>query len=111
MGTRVVSVEIFEVEDGVDVYDIEVDEDESFIVHGVVLHNSAICRSRNGLVIPVTDQAAIAANKPSLHGRCRSTLSPVLSGSINPTHGEWAADPDRQLANRKLEPLPKGWNT
>lgn len=68
-----------------------------------------ICQSRNGMLIPVGDQGAIAANKPALHVRCRSTLSPVLAG-INPDHEEWANDPARDYQNRDLEPLPDGWN-
>jgi SPP1 gp7 family putative phage head morphogenesis protein len=69
-----------------------------------------ICRSRNGMLIAASDLSAIAANKPPLHVRCRSTVSPVM-GTINPTHAEWIADPARQPGNRTLEPLPKGWTT
>lgn len=69
-----------------------------------------ICRSRNGMLIAASDMSAIAANKPPLHVRCRSTVSPVM-GTINPTHAEWVADPARQPGNRTLEPLSKGWNS
>lgn len=69
-----------------------------------------ICRSRNGMLIPVEDEAAIAANKPALHVRCRSTLSPIM-GTINPRHREMVADPERDYKNRDLVPLPKGWLT
>jgi SPP1 gp7 family putative phage head morphogenesis protein len=67
-----------------------------------------ICRSRNGMLIPIGDTGTIAANSPALHHRCRSLLSPVL-GRINPSHADWVADPDRAWDNRELAPLPKGW--
>jgi SPP1 gp7 family putative phage head morphogenesis protein len=70
-----------------------------------------ICRSRNGMLIPVTDRGAIGANSPSLHVRCRSVLSPVMAG-LNPTHAKWASDPGRDYqARNNLAPLPKGWRT
>ncbi len=68
-----------------------------------------ICRSRNGMLIPVADRGAIAANSPSLHVRCRSVLSPVMAG-LNPAHAQWANDPGRDYQSRNnLVPLPKGW--
>jgi SPP1 gp7 family putative phage head morphogenesis protein len=69
-----------------------------------------ICRSRNGMLIPISETGTIAANSPALHHRCRSLLSPVM-GTINQTHAEWVADPDRSWLNRSLAPLPKGWKT
>lgn len=71
---------------------------------------TAICRSRNGMLIPIEDTGTISANKPPLHGRCRSMLSPVMA-NINPTHQQWADDPDRSWDNRQLVDLPKGWRT
>jgi SPP1 gp7 family putative phage head morphogenesis protein len=67
-----------------------------------------ICRSRNGMLISVRDQGAIAANKPALHVKCRSTLSPVMA-SINPRHQQWVEDPERDWQQRDLIPLPQGW--
>lgn len=69
-----------------------------------------ICRSRNGMLIQIEDTTIISANKPPLHGRCRSMLSPVMS-VINPTHQQWVDDPDRAWDNRQLVDLPKGWRT
>jgi SPP1 gp7 family putative phage head morphogenesis protein len=69
---------------------------------------TAICRSRNGMLISVADKGAIAANKPPLHVRCRSVVSPVMA-NLNPVHREWAADPGRSYQNRKLGSLPPGW--
>jgi SPP1 gp7 family putative phage head morphogenesis protein len=71
---------------------------------------SPICRSRNGMLIPATDTVAIANNKPALHVRCRSVLSPVMS-TVNPRHAEWVSDPKRDYRERELSPLPKGWRT
>lgn len=67
-----------------------------------------ICRSRNGMLIPVAEAGAIALHKPPCHVNCRSTLSPVMA-DINPTHQEWAKDPDRDWQTRALVPLPPGW--
>lgn len=68
-----------------------------------------ICRTRNGLIIP-KGSVEMVFNTPPLHARCRSVLSPVMP-SVNPSHQKWVDDPDRQLENRKLVPLPKGWRT
>lgn len=69
---------------------------------------TAICRGRNGMLIPVADRAAIAANKPPLHVKCRSVVSPVMA-RLNPDHAKWAEDPGRDYQARDLPPLPKGW--
>ncbi len=69
---------------------------------------SPICRSRNGMVIPITDFGTIEANRPPLHHRCRSFLSPVMP-AVSAAHKTWVDDPDRQWNNRTLEPLPQGW--
>lgn len=68
-----------------------------------------ICRSRNGMVIPITDQSAVQANTPALHVNCRSTVSPLLP-EINPRHREMVEDPGRDYLRRSLAPLPRGWN-
>jgi len=67
-----------------------------------------ICRSRNGMLIPIGDTGTIAANTPVLHHRCRSLLSPVM-GIVSELHQSWIDDPDRAWSNRNLEPLPQGW--
>jgi SPP1 gp7 family putative phage head morphogenesis protein len=69
-----------------------------------------ICRSRNGMLIPIGETLLLAANRPPLHVRCRSMLSPVMT-QVNPTHAKWAADPTRSAADRELAPLPRGWRT
>lgn len=46
-GLTVVSVEL--VEEEIDVFDIEVEGDHSFLVHGAVLHNCAACGRLDGL--------------------------------------------------------------
>lgn len=68
-----------------------------------------ICNSRNGMVIPITDQNAVQANTPALHVNCRSTVSPLLP-EINPRHREMIEDPARDYLRRSLAPLPPGWN-
>ncbi|HEY9646767.1 MAG TPA: minor capsid protein [Chroococcidiopsis sp.] len=67
-----------------------------------------ICTSRNGMVIPLSDQAAVQANTPALHVNCRSTCSPLLP-DINARHAEMVADPSRDYLRRSLAPLPSGW--
>lgn len=69
---------------------------------------SEICSSRNGMLIPADDRAAIEENTPSMHPNCRSTLSPVMP-DINPEHAKWARDRRRDYNNRNLIPLPTGW--
>lgn len=41
-----------------------------------------ICIARNGLILPLTDQAGIASNTPPLHYQCRSIWTPVAIGQI-----------------------------
>lgn len=67
-----------------------------------------ICRSRNGMLIPIGDTATISANQMPLHHRCRSLYSPVM-GEVSELHQSWIDDPDRSWQNRTLEPLPQGW--
>lgn len=69
-----------------------------------------ICSSRNGMIVPMADAMAIAQNRPPLHHRCRSLLSPVMP-ALNPDHQAWMADPKRQWDGRELEPLADGWRT
>ncbi len=85
METSVKSVELFEQDQ--DVFDIEVEYDHSFIVAGVVLHNSVldsrttkICRALDGLQWDL-DYNPIGHNKawpgPIAHFQCRSTQIPI----------------------------------
>jgi hypothetical protein len=102
---RVVSVEI--VEEELEVFDAEVDQDNSFIAGGVVLHNTDICRSRAGQIYRLQDYEAGAAPIPPAHIQCRSSIAGIpkgynkerLSGNLSfekwlervPEHiGEWA---------------------
>lgn len=62
-----------------------------------------ICASRHGLVIPLNDWQAIAANTPAIHPRCRCVLSPVLKKSPE------LKDRDRFVQNRELVPRPILW--
>jgi SPP1 gp7 family putative phage head morphogenesis protein len=67
-----------------------------------------ICRSRNGMLIPIDDARAIAANSPPLHYFCRSVLSNVMP-AVNPEHQKMVDDPKRDPNNRQLVPLLEGW--
>ena len=109
MEKQVVRVEVFELDEPVDVYDIQVETDESFIVSDVVLHNSEICKSRDGMIIERTDAAGLAGNTPALHYKCRSTLSPILT-RVNRAHRAMFNDPSRRRQNRELAALLPGWN-
>lgn len=64
-----------------------------------------ICRSRNGLVIPIAEATPY---RPPLHVRCRSVLSPLLPVA-NPAHQKMLNDPQRNPDNRTLIDLPNGW--
>lgn len=66
-----------------------------------------ICRSRDGMVIPVGDRDAIALNTPPCHVQCRSVLSPLLS--VTARGKRLIGDESRLYSNRVLDPLPKGW--
>jgi len=66
-------VELFDVLEGVEVFDIQVDRDHSFIVAGVVVHNSEICQARDGMVFPVD-----SGPRPPAHIGCRSSTTPIL---------------------------------
>jgi hypothetical protein len=76
--TRVVSVELIELDDPVDVFDIEVEHDHSFVIGEAVLHNSAICRGYSGKVWdldgkPIGHSLPFNGGPPR-HFRCRSVL-------------------------------------
>lgn len=72
---RVVSVE--PLAGDAEVYDLTVDIDHSFIVCGVVAHNSFQCASLDGRTFPVGKGPT-----PPLHPNCRSARSPVIGGKL-----------------------------
>jgi hypothetical protein len=55
------------------VYDIEVEVDHSFIVHGAVVHNCQVCRSLDGQVYAID-----AGPRPPIHISDRCTVIPEL---------------------------------
>lgn len=72
----VTSVEI--VDEEVDVFDIEVEEDHSFLVAGVVLHNSATCIAYSRKQWSLPDKIPLGHNLPyksgvPRHFQCRSS--------------------------------------
>ena len=76
----VVSVELIDLDD-VDVYDIEVDIDHSFIVAGVIAHNCPTCGVRDGKRWTTASKSighSIPYTMPPQHFRCRCSMIPVL---------------------------------
>lgn len=66
---HIVSVEIFESDTEVPVYDLSIDEDESFLLaNGVIAHNSSICLSRHGLRFDPVTHEPIGHSIPYLQG-------------------------------------------
>lgn len=80
---KILSIEIIELDEAVDVYDIEVPHDFSFQCAGAVLHNSQ-CRTLDQQVFELGK-----GPRPPLHHNCRSTVLIVLKdeyagrGNIN----------------------------
>jgi SPP1 gp7 family putative phage head morphogenesis protein len=64
-----------------------------------------ICNSRHGLVYRPNTKL-LTDNTPALHYNCRSHLIPLANTARN---RKLLEDPERDPANRKVEPLPKGW--
>lgn len=87
---RVSSVEIEDV--SVDVYDIEVDVDHTFIVSGCVLSNSKLCAPLDGKIFP-KDKGP----RPPLHPNCRSDILPVLSTEPSGTRPYVRSTTDKPL--------------
>ena len=78
----VVSVETVEVDEPIEVYDIQVDVDHSFLVGGAVVHNSDICISYSGMSWdldgnPIGNSLPFNGGPPR-HWGCRSVLIPLL---------------------------------
>lgn len=75
----VTNIEFIELDEPVTVYDIEVPDDESFQCGGIVLHNSPICRGRDGMIMPLE-----RAVYPPYHFNCRSSFEIVYDGYTAP---------------------------
>lgn len=63
-----------------------------------------ICASRQGLVVPLSNWALVAANTPSLHPNCRCVWTPVLK-----EQKKILDDPKRAVGAFDLVPRPAGW--
>lgn len=76
------SVELYELEEPIEVYDIEVDVDESFIVAGIVAHNCPECAVRDDrewdLLTKKPINHSIPFSTPPKHMNCRCSLIPKL---------------------------------
>lgn len=71
---KVTSIEYIDIEgEGVDVYDVEVPIDESFISNGVVLHNSPICQAIDHRIVPLDSPL-----NPPFHVNCRTSVVFIL---------------------------------
>lgn len=60
------------------VYDIQVEHDHSFIVGGVVVHNSEICLSLDGTTWPLDSPEIVLPGRDTHYG-CRSVLVPEVN--------------------------------
>lgn len=78
---KVVSVETIHLGDEVDVFDVEVETDASFIVGNSVLHNSGICRDRSNRLWSLEGAPighTLPFSRPPIHYLCRSHLIAVM---------------------------------
>jgi hypothetical protein len=80
---KVIGIEIVELEKPVEVFDIEVEHDESFVASDCVLHNSTICKARSGLQWNLKTKEPVGHlipwnGGPPLHFQCRSVTVAVL---------------------------------
>lgn len=57
----------------VDVYDLHVEDDHSYHVNGIPVHNSTLCRGLDGELFPID-----SGPRPPAHYGCRSSAVPVL---------------------------------
>lgn len=72
------SVEFIELDSSVEVFDIEIPEDDSFQASGIVLHNSKHCASIDGR------RHKVGTNhpKPPYHPNCRTIQAPAIDGDL-----------------------------
>lgn len=110
---KVVFVEIIDCPEEVPVYDIQVADDESFIVGDAVLHNSDICRSRANRLWTI-DKVPIGHTLPfrpvPLHWKCRSQIIGVmLSYNDLPASIRRRLDPEDFTGQAPNEPDLKDW--
>lgn len=72
------SVEIIDLDDAVEVFDIEIPVDDSFQASGIVLHNSKHCASIDGR------RHKVGTNhpRPPYHPNCRTVQAPALDGEL-----------------------------
>ncbi|OZB29779.1 MAG: hypothetical protein B7X51_11165 [Pseudomonas sp. 34-62-33] len=80
---EVIGVEHMDLDDDIEVYDIEVDVDHSFIVAGVVVHNCPVCGARDGLKYgldhrPVGHKLPWGSGPGAIHINCRCATTPWL---------------------------------
>ena len=80
---HVISVEIIETECPVNVYDLSIEGEHSFVLaNGVVAHNSIQCIGRSGLEWTVPEHKPIHHKHifllPPIHWSCRSIMTPVV---------------------------------
>lgn len=68
---------------------------------------TAWCKTRNGIVMPKGTEI-LRTNTPPVHWNCRSEILPLSPKNIR--HLALINDPTRRASNRRLEPLPPGWN-
>lgn len=65
------------------------------------------CKSRGGVVF-FKGSDLLNKNKPPCHWNCRSELLPL--SRLNPRHRQLLEDRSLWASNRRLVPLPPGWN-
>ena len=110
---RVVSIEIIESDDPIDVYDIEVEHDHSFIVNGAVLHNSQICKAYSGKAwkldgTPIGHSLPYNGGVPR-HFRCRSVEVPLLKDIDDIAKGKANNLPESTQASMDGQ-VPADWD-
>lgn len=95
--SRLTIISVEEVDEETTVYDIEVETDHSFFVHGAVLHNCPRCGAQDGTSWPLGEPHIT----PPLHWGCRCVCVPVTKS------WEELATKNKALA-RKLDQMEPG---
>jgi len=75
---RVYILEITEIHEDIDVYDIEVEEDHSFIAEDLIVHNCLRCAALDGKVYKYIDGTDHNGPVLPLHPNCRCTYVPIV---------------------------------